>query len=408
MSNGHTLVIPTYNRPAELRRLVRYYYTRAWPMNLLVLDSSRPGVAEENAKMLSSLGESVRHVIFPGTTPMAAKLAQGLALVQSPYVSFCADDDLVLPNGLREAVAFLKDHPDYVSAHGLYINFRREGHDVHLMREYAGPSNEAAHAGARIYRLLQKYESLFYGVFRTPDLREIVSAVAALPTLHYQELFQSAAALIKGKVFRFPRLFGARQSCDPAEPERDKWQTYYWFAEDPAEVFEHYHAYRAALWSFYQAHAFAPLLEKEKFFKILDLAHAVYFSASCPPEYFHSVLQPYWPDDAYVKVGDIDLFDRLGRPAAGSLPETDAKRRRRDAQVSANSQRWSAARICEALPVALKAVLAAPALARLNYQARHAFRTPWRCRLSVRLRWLAGVDDFRAAYFELCRYLDQA
>ncbi|MGH8743316.1 MAG: TIGR00180 family glycosyltransferase, partial [Burkholderiales bacterium] len=213
MTDGHTLVIPTYNRPALLKRLVRYYCERAPWMNLLVLDSSRTEIAEENAKVLSICGESVRHVVFPGTIPVAAKLSQGLAFVQTPYASFCGDDDLVFPEELQRAVAFLQNHSDYVCAHGLYLNFRQVNHDIHLMSEYAGPGNEATHPGARIFRLLQKYESLFYGVFRTTDLSDIFSAAASVPSYHYQELFQSVAALIMGKVKRFPTIYAARQSC---------------------------------------------------------------------------------------------------------------------------------------------------------------------------------------------------
>lgn len=397
MIDGHTLVIPTYNRPALFKRLVQYYCERAGPMNLLVLDSSRPEVAKENANALASYGDCVRHVVFPGTTPVAAKLSQGLALVQTPYASFCADDDLVFPKSLHEAVAFLDDHPDYVCAHGLYFNFFQADHDLHLMREYAGPSNEANHPGARIFRLFQKYEPLFYAAFRTPDLRDIVFAAAALPTLHYQELFQSVAAMIKGKVRRFPKVYAARQSCPPAEPEREKWQTYYWFADNLVEVLEHYRIYCGEIWKFYEGHGPAPRLEKESFFKTLDLAHAVYFSAGCPPEYFHSVLQQYWPEDGYFEVNHVDLFDRL-RTAATEPQERTA---------TVEPPKRTAGRVL-ALAQHMRDAWSALGLARLNRNVRKACRTPWKCHLPVRLQWLAGVAEFCNAYLELCYYLDQS
>src|SRR5262249_42353188 len=158
-----------------------------------------------------------RHAVFEDTLPMAVKVERGLALVETPFVSLCADDDLVFADGLREGIEFLERHVDYVCAHGLYLNFQEAGdHEVHLMREYAGAGNDASHPGARIFRLFQRYELLFYAVFRTADLREISAGAAAMPTLHFQELFQSVAALIKGKVHRFPTLYGARQSCPAA------------------------------------------------------------------------------------------------------------------------------------------------------------------------------------------------
>jgi len=385
MIDDHTLLIPSYNRPALLQRLVRHYSDRARPMTLLVLDSSTPDIVDQNAKTLSAYG-SLRHVPFPTTISMATKLARGIELVETPYVSICADDDLVFPDGLREATAFMRQQPDYVSAHGLYLNFRLAGNDLHLTREYAGPGNDAQDPGARIFRLLQRYESLFYGVFRTSDLQDIFSAVPTLPTLHYQELFQSVAALIKGKVHRFPRLYAARQSCEPAEPTRDKWQTYYWFADDPAEILEHYRTYRSAVWTFYESRVALPRLGRAAFFRVLDLAHAVYFSAQCPPAYFHSVLEAYWPEDRYVDLEKGDMFEQLhGRTAAS---------------------RWPPERLLGAARHVLRAAWSAPAVARLDRDVRKAYRTPWRCRLPVRLRWLAGNAEFRGTYFELCHYLD--
>jgi glycosyltransferase domain-containing protein len=386
MSERYTLVIPTYNRVALLGRLVRYYRKRASSIDLLVLDSSKPDVTKENAKALASLGASVRHVIYPGDAPGGSKISQGLALVQTPYVSFCADDDLVFPEELARAVDFLDRHPDYVSGHGLYLNFRQNGNEVQLLSEYAGPSNEPAHPGARIFRLLQRYESLFYGAFRIQDLRDILSAAQALPSPHYQELFQSVATVIKGKVKRFPSFYAARQSGPPADPNREKWQTYDWFADNPEEFLEHYRAYRAELWKFYETHAPAPRLEKAAFLRVLDLAHAVFFSARCSAEHFHSVLQPYWPADGFANVGEINLLEELGAPRAfarGSLDRLMARK-------------W----------LAFRALIATPALWRLDREVRRTCATPWKCRIPGSLRWLASVPQFRESYLELCNYLD--
>ncbi len=372
-------------------------------MNLLVLDSSKPGIAQENALTVSLSGMPARHVIYPGTTPMAAKLAQGLELVETTYASFCADDDLVFLPGLQEAIAFLEGHPDYVSAHGLYLNFQRQGNNINIMSEYAGPGNEANHAGARIFRLFQKYESLFYAVFRTRDLRQIFSAVSVLPTLHYQELFQSVAAVLKGKVKRFTTLYAGRQSCDPAEPERDKWQTYYWFSDNPGEVLEHYRIYCGALWNFYETHCTAPGFDRDAFFRVLDLSHAVYFSAGCPARYFHDRLQSLWPGDCYLEAGRMDLMDGLGRPAG--MP-----RRQFCWQLDSHVIQASAD---QKYPLSLLlwcgwlAVRTAPALMLLNREAAQTCATPWKCKLPWELRWLAATPEFRSAYLEFCFYLDE-
>ncbi len=412
MTKAHTLVIPTFNRPTLLKRLVQYLRDRGSPMNLLVLDSSKAEVAERNAKVLSVVGKSVRHVVFPETEPPSSKLSHGLDLVQTPYVSFCADDDLVFPERLREAVKLLETHSDYVCAHGLYLNFRQTGGNVHLTIEYAGPSNEATYAGARIFRLCQKYGSLFYATFRTPDARDIFSTMAAVPSFHFQELFQSVAALIKGKVRRFPNFYAARQSGPLAEPGREKWQPFHWFADNPAEILDHYRAYRGELWKFYETHGPASRLDKQAFFKTLDLAHAVYFSEGCPSEYFHSVLQQYWPGDSYSRIGRLDalrVVDKLLVLKQAVFPSANLGADLLDQlRTPADLPTWAAAGGLAALRYLWQIACSGPGLARLNHDVKKACRTPWKCHLPVNLRWLPAVPDFRNTYLELCYYLDQS
>ena len=250
----HTIVIPTFNRPGLLRNLVDYYTAQAPQFSLLVLDSSKPEILKENTNALSAR-QNVLHAVYPSDVKVMDKLYAGLALVQTPFFTFCGDDDLLFPDGIEASVAFLSQHPDYACAHGLYFSFRIEESRVFLASEYSSLSINATHPGARVYALCQRYESLFYAVFRTTDAVSIFRDIANVSTVHFQELFQSAAAALRGKIKRLPVLYGARRSGPPAEEDRVKWQTYGWFADDPAELISHYAIYREALWAhFHPAH----------------------------------------------------------------------------------------------------------------------------------------------------------
>lgn len=384
----HTVVIPTYNRPQLVLRLARYYAGRAPWLKLLVLDSSRAAVAGENAQALARLGPAVRHVPYPDTTQPAAKIAAGLALVETPYASLCADDDLVFPHGLRAAIDFLEGHPDYVAAHGLCLNFRQDGHDVHLGREPAGRDNDSADPGARILRQLQQYESLYYAAFRTADLRDLFSGMVRLKTLAFQELFQALGAVIRGKVRRFPAFHTLRQSVAPAHPERDNWQSYDWFARDPEEFIAHYRAYRDELCAFYEAQPDAPRRDRPGLYKLLDRAHAAYLSAGASAERFYSALQVDGPREparkseapSILNLSSTDLLDTLRTPAGVE---------------SSRSARAAAALWYFAWAI--------PGHVLLRSQAG-----AWRCRLSKRVLWLAAKPEFRASFAELCRYLETA
>jgi len=360
-------------------------------ISILVLDSSREETVTANATALAAMGARIRHRIFPSTVPVAEKLATGLKDVTTPYVSLCADDDLIFPSALVEAINFLEGHPDYVSAHGLYVNFQNHGNEVYITREYAGPSNAVAQSGLRVFRLMQNYESLFYGLFRTSELQKIMDGVAALPSLHYQELYQSVAALLIGKVHRFPKIYAGRRSCEAAEPERDKWQTYYWFADNPTEVLAHYQIYREALWTFYQTIE-SNGLGRDDLLKAVDVAHAVYFSRGCPPRYFHDSLRPrLWPNEEFEDVTTSDLFRRLRAPDSGTRAKSRLARLwftlRRRHRARARARR-------------------ANDLDALNARIKAEGETPWSCRLPVGLLWLADVEDFQEKYRDLCLYLD--
>ena len=386
----HTLVVPTYNRPVLLERLVKYYAGVKNAPNLLILDSSAPEQLQTNRKFLASFGSNVRHVEFSQETEFAVKLSRGIEKVTTPFISFCADDDIVFLDAILESIPLLEKDDTVVSVHGLYLNFREDGSDVHLTCEYGNPSNDAKHAGARVFRLFQKYESLFYSLFRTKDLKEIFSEVEKLPTLHFQELFQSVGALMKGKVVSTGKIYAARRSGPEADPTRDKWQTYYWFMDDPGELMTHYLAYRTLLLDFFAAQSSSAEISRSEMQKVLDAAHSVYFSMNCPPPYFWSVLQSHWPEDPYVDMEEQDLFRLIRSRSPRNALAAYLDEPRQDGQIL----RW------------LKGKLESKASAKLDILVKQKFDNAWKCRLPSELRWLAGNNDFQARYLDLCAYLD--
>jgi len=390
LSEIHTLVIPTYNRPALLERLVKYYVSCDDAPNLLILDSSRLENLEKNRELLASLGSRVKHIAFSEETEFSIKLSRGLEHVATQYVSFCADDDLVFLDAIQQSIPLLENDATVVSVHGLYLNFREDARDVHVTCEYGNPSNDAGHAGARIFRLFQKYESLFYSLFRTSDLQEIFSEVEKLPTLHFQELFQSAGALMKGKVVSTGKIYAARRSGPEADPTRDKWQTYYWFMDDPTELMTHYVAYRELLLDFFARQNDGESISRLDLQKVLDAAHSVYFSANCPPPYFWSILQSHWPDDQFIDMDEQDLFadirDRSPRNALAAYLD--------EPREDGRFLQW------------LKGRLESSAAGRLDLTVKNNFCHAWKCRLPSELKWLAGNDDFQMRYLDLCAYLD--
>ncbi len=386
--NDVTLIIPTYNRPKLLSRLLNYYAAKKSNLSFIILDSSNQELRESNSQACSVLGNQAQYITFPSTMPVAAKLLEGLNITKTRFCAFCADDDLVFLEGLKAATSFLKNNDDYVCADGIYLNFGEVGHDIQLHVEYASHGITANDPGARVFNLYQKYESLFYGVYRIEHALAIFNSVSKNASLHYQELFQATSALLLGKSHRLVEFYAARQSCAPADTTRDKWQTYYWFADNTKEFIEHYLIYRNELWEFYQKHCSITSHSQTSFFHIMDLAHAMYFGLGCPPEYFHTMLQSKWPADLFKKpnIHRDNIYNQLKSP--------------RQLAFENRIEKW-----ITWLHNKKSALYSNRYIKSLNSEIKKTTNISWNCVLNPELRWLAKVDIFRKSYHELCQYI---
>ena len=124
---GCAIVVPTYDRPNYLRRILSYYdqYTRG--SNVIVADSSSTDNEEINRKSVASMSNiNIRYVSYPPEINALAKIADVLGYVDAKYCVLCADDDFITPNGISQSADFLDGNPDFTVAHGRYVSFRLE------------------------------------------------------------------------------------------------------------------------------------------------------------------------------------------------------------------------------------------------------------------------------------------
>lgn len=384
---NHTLVIPTFNRSDLLRKLVTYLAGAAPMLHILILDSSAEEHAERNSELVGINPEKLRHIKYPSDCQMAVKISDGLSKVSSSTVSFCADDDVVFPAPLAAALYDLNSNPDIICSHGLYLNFAETGNDIDINIEYSGEGLQYKEPFLRIFHLMQRYESLFYGVFPTEVQKDVFRYVAQIPSLHYQELFQSCAILMLGKTNTLERFYVARRSGPAAEPDREKWQTYYWFAQNPTEFIEDYMLYREKLWEFSCEKNIFPNIEKSEFVRAMDITHATYFSKTFPPEYMFGTLSKMWPNELYVSRDDglltkyqseshfVEFLDKFGRFII-SYREKRLERKAHNKYFEINKK-----------------------IAKNQEVVRNVKFAP-------KLAWLAFNDSFYERYRDLLKYLD--
>jgi len=210
---------------------------------------------------------------------MADKLAAAVADVATPYVVLIPDDDIVLPQAIADAIAFLDGHPDFVVAHGYFVAFsphfspHGDTIDMHQMIGFT-PSIADEQPLRRLYNLLRRYQSFYWGVFRTGIFRTAVTAACAMHVVAFRELTAMSTAILQGKVARLRSVYALR---GPVKSHAAIHQShpFFFFLRDAREFFGNYVLFRDGIASFIRRNGIAtpPGVSLEQ---LLDLTYAAY------------------------------------------------------------------------------------------------------------------------------------
>jgi glycosyltransferase domain-containing protein len=246
----YTLVIPTYNRPEDLGRLLRFLAYQEAPFPILVLDSSRSEIHELNVATCRDLAAKVTLKRFDPEMSPWEKFSRGAELVETEFASLCADDDLVLVSGIRAVVGFMAENADFAVAHGWYFNFYLSGALGLTQVAYRSPTLGANDPIERLWQLFSNYEAITYGVHRTEVLRKSLSVVQGVQSMLWRELLGGAVAAVSGKIARLPVLYAGR-SLGPSAPYVN-WHPIDFLVTAPQALLEDYLRYRTKLLDHYR------------------------------------------------------------------------------------------------------------------------------------------------------------
>lgn len=244
--DAHTLLIPTYNRPQELRRLIGYLGSVDLESRVLVLDSSPTKAVRQNRSTIRKAGLDIEHLRFPSDLDPYRKLRRGLETVETPFCSICADDDFVVLPGLRESVRALEADARAVAAHGLYFNFQQGVRrlDVSFLAQRK-EEIDGQSAFDRISQLMSHYHALFYAVQRTEIARAAFAVTDGLTTMLAREIASTAMLAAHGLVHRLAVPYLGRSTAPSLSYHA--WHPHQVLCDDPATLFDDYAAARAAL-----------------------------------------------------------------------------------------------------------------------------------------------------------------
>lgn len=298
-----TLVIPTYRRPTSLACLLRFLGSEAVAFPVVVLDSSPPDEAAGNREIVESMAFDVEYCSYDPSTPPFEKFRDGVAKVRTAYAGLCADDDVVIPDGIEQCTAHLRRHSDVGVANGYSFTFVDHGAGGMDLRSivYYIPTIDDYDPIVRLRVLFRNYQALTYGAYRTDLLRHVLDASRTMQSLLAQELLTGALSVVRGTVARLP-LISSGRSLGASNTYRH-WHPLEWMIAEPEGLLAEYARYRAILLQELIARP-EERRSADTLRRLLDLIHLFYFFRHTPPAAYDFILdralsgsglEEFWP-----------------------------------------------------------------------------------------------------------------
>lgn len=199
----HTLVVTTFDRPAYLSRLLSIAASSPAVGSLVIADASHDIYRSVNRALADQIvpNHRVLHVDLPSSCSVIELYETAIRSVDTPYLTFCADDDLVHPSYLADAVHFLSEHPDHSACAGRSFSFGAADDQGLRIFTSGTRAHEADDAGDRFVDLLSSYWPVEFSTRRTEDAKSALSTLDAFRLCEaVGEPLHGAAHVLDGKV----------------------------------------------------------------------------------------------------------------------------------------------------------------------------------------------------------------
>ena len=330
LSGRFTLVVPTYNRPAELARLLGYLARQRTGCPVLVLDSSEPATQVANSAAAAKLDCNISLKSLDPQIPVWEKFWRGSEEVDTEFCSLCADDDVVLLETLGRLVEFLQAHPDHSVAHGQYFTFYLDGHVGITRSIHRGASLDQDDPVARLLALFRNYEAVTYGVYRTAVMRSVLRDVQSVGSMLARELLGGALTVVHGKAARLPFFYYGRSHL-PSHPYLS-WHPLDSLVSSPEGLFRDYAVYRNILLAGFKSVGYETRSGSD-LARLIDLIHLRYLSDYVKPGVMDYLTEQTMAGTPRPKImqGLWSVQAREGEPSlAGMLSGSIFVRRMRD------------------------------------------------------------------------------
>ncbi|MBI2791878.1 MAG: TIGR00180 family glycosyltransferase [Gammaproteobacteria bacterium] len=245
LTEGATIIIPTYNRPKELQRLLHFLKILNNPYPLVILDGSSDKNQALNKTIISKF-DNIVYRSFPESLHLGKRLSIGLnESVFTKYSIFCPDDDFVIPDSIAKGVEYLDRNPEYsaVNGHVKCLAYPKKYGQLGLFAFSDHLKNplildQAAFLG-RFLCMMAVADTgcppLFYAVRRTEQTRRIFNLVPLNFRYSSQEMLSNALTLVWGKSITLPYLLMIRNYSSETTRDEIREDPVYGYTPEDAE-----------------------------------------------------------------------------------------------------------------------------------------------------------------------------
>lgn len=219
-----TCILPTRGRPDFLRRAVLLLELTNPDVKLIVADSSYDAEFGENLKILRS--SHLKELIvrrYSYETGFYQKLSDAIAMVETDYFYFMADDDLILKDGVEACCDELEKDTDIICSAGeIFVHNYDRPHSCstylnYSLSKYPSQSDVGEDAGLRVSHHMSTYKATFYSVYRAKDCLEPFQTIARIGgDIRLAEIFSSCLVIASGKRCVTQVPFGIRTTHEAA------------------------------------------------------------------------------------------------------------------------------------------------------------------------------------------------
>jgi len=222
-SNKISIIIPTYNRPYYLERVLAYLnsYKNITPV-IIVLDSSHNTEMIENINTIKKYN-TTQYKHFPSDIRPLQKLIKGVEFVTTDYLALCADDDFLTEEGVIESIKILDKDRSLYSVKGKNLFFTTSMDNLIEYDWFSGL--ESSDCIERLEAITKGFfPSLIYQVFRTDQFKRMYSFMGANSDLFprndtFGEYLYYFIVVATGKIGKLSLDLNIRDKGVPRETE---------------------------------------------------------------------------------------------------------------------------------------------------------------------------------------------